>query len=102
MITGTNTSKVVNRRKNINTLRRSDFFNESIGKRVSLQTRYLEDGSYFLYDGILEKKGRNFFYLSDVKVIRVRDDEVIPAGKYKKIAINKAIVSVAIFEEGVV
>ena len=92
-------SKKVDINKNINTFRSRDFFNESIGKRVSLIGRFLEDGSYMIYDGILEKKGRNFFYLSNVKVLKVHEDNVESRGKYKKIAVNKAIVALAIFDE---
>ncbi|MCS7123092.1 MAG: hypothetical protein RMJ17_00735, partial [Candidatus Aenigmarchaeota archaeon] len=80
--------RVNNQKQNI-----PDFFDEFQGTMIKVATKFLEDGSYYVYKGILHRKGKDFIYLRDGEVIKIVSGKETERSKFVKIAINKAIIS---------
>ena len=73
-------------------MKEPDYFDELKGTIVEVATKFLEDGSYFLYKGILAKKGRDFIYLRNGEIFRVKEEKS-KIGEFDRFALNKSIVS---------
>jgi len=70
-----------------------DYFDEFQGTMIKVATRFLEDGSYYVYKGILHRKGRDFIYLRDVEMVKIQNGKEVERTKLNKIALSKAIIS---------
>jgi len=70
-----------------------DYFDEFQGTSIKVATRFLEDGSYYVYKGILHRKGRDFVYLRDVEMVKIQNGKEVERTRLNKIALSKAIIS---------
>jgi len=72
--------------------KKNDFFNEHENREVKVVTKFLEDGSYFIYQGTLIRKSGDFIHLLGCKARKVKNDKVVEEKDIRKLAISKNIV----------
>lgn len=75
-----------------------EYFKEFKESKIEIGTRYLQDGSFFIYKGVLVKKSFDFIYLKNGEVFRVSNDKKEKVGNFRKIALSKSIITWVKFE----
>jgi len=70
-----------------------DFFDEFKGTTIEVSTKFLENGVYYIYKGVLVKRGKNFIYIRDGEVYEAKGNERKKISDFSRIALNKTIVS---------
>ena len=74
----------------------ANYFKEFMGKRVRVVSKFVTADTYICYEGIFEGINNIYMFLRDGKIIRVsgiKPKEIVAVEDFKKIMINKGIVS---------
>jgi hypothetical protein len=70
-----------------------DYFDLAKGQTIRVYTKLVDNQIHYCYQGILQKKGKDFVYLREGKLLKIENNKETEIKSFQKIALSKAIIS---------